>query len=94
MQELILFPLSPVEFLGQIKLLMEEVVDAKMGKANMPPELAEKTLLLPAEVCQVLRISKTTLYEIIKDKRLEGFKIGRKRYFSRTDVEKIIRRQF
>lgn len=74
---------------------MEDVVDSKINnEQRMPSELAEKTLLLPQEVCQVLRISKTTLYGLVKEGTLKGFKIQRKRFFARSDVERMMRRQY
>lgn len=94
-QEPVLLVLSPGDFLEKIKRLMEEVVDERINRTpHLPAELEDKTLLLPTEVCRILRISKTTFYEMIKAGKLKGFKIRRKRYFARTDVEKIIIRQY
>lgn len=73
---------------------MEEVVDAKIKQEqSILGELAEKTLLLPKEVCTILRVSKPTLYTWMKQGRLKSFKIKSRRYFARTDIEKIINRQ-
>lgn len=90
----IFFPISPNEFLKRIRLMMEEVVDAKIKQEqSILGELAEKTLLLPKEVCTILRVSKPTLYTWMKQGRLKSFKIKSRRYFARTDIEKIINRQ-
>ncbi len=90
----IFFPVAPNEFLKRIRLMMEEVVDAKIKQDHsIPSELAEKTLLLPKEVCTILRVSKPTLYTWMKQGRLKSFKIKSRRYFARTDIEKIINRQ-
>lgn len=97
MQEpLIFFPVAPEEFYKSLKGLIEEVIDERSGKAlqKMPEELAEKTLLVPKEVCQVLRISRPTLYLLIKEGKLKGFRIQSRRFFARTDVEKIMRKQY
>ncbi|MBI2272276.1 MAG: helix-turn-helix domain-containing protein [Bacteroidetes bacterium] len=40
-----------------------------------------------------MRISKPTLYELIKQGKLVGFRIQKRRYFARTDIEKIIQKQ-
>lgn len=91
----IFFPVAPSEFLQLIRSMVEDVVDTRISKEpKLPSALAEKTLLLPKEVCQVLRISKSTLYELVKEGRLTGFKIQRRRYFARSDVEKLMRRQY
>lgn len=95
MQEpVILFPIAPDEFYHQIRAMMEQVVDERiLQKTVIPEELAGKTLLVPKEVCQILRISKPTLYELIKQGKLVGFRIQKRRYFARTDIEKIIQKQ-
>lgn len=93
-EELIMFTCSPTEFLKKIRVMMEDVVEAKMNQATpIPEELSEKTLLRPSEVCTILRISRPTLYTFIKQGRLKSFKISAYRYFARTDIEEIIRRQ-
>ena len=90
----ILFPIAPKEFWKQMRLMMEEVVDAKMGQApSIPAGLSEKTLLKPVEVCDIFRISKHTLYEWMKQGRIKSFTIRSRRYFARTDIEAIIQRQ-
>jgi hypothetical protein len=92
---MILFPVAPSQFLQQMKNLIEEVVDAKITKEpKMSADLAEKTLLLPKEVCTVLRISASKLYSMDKAGILRGFKIQSRRYYARTDVEKIIGRLY
>ncbi len=90
----IFLPVTPSELYKNIKALIEKAIDEKInGKVHLPDELADKTLLLPNEVCKLLRISKPTLYELIKQGTLTGFKIQSRRYFARTDVEKLMRRQ-
>lgn len=93
-EELMLFPYSPTEFLRKIRVMIEDVVDTKINHIpSMPGELSDKTLLVPQEVCTILRISKPTLYTLMKQGRLKSFKIQSRRYFARTDIEEIIRRQ-
>ncbi len=89
-----LFPVSPTEFWKQIKLVMEEVVDAKLSSTisveKRADDLPEKTLLKLAEVCTLFRVSKPTLYEWMKQEKLKSFKIRSRRYFSRADIEALI----
>ena len=88
-----LFPVTQVEFWKQMRLVIEEVVDAKMSAVPTAPRMAylpEKTLLKLAEVCQIFQVSKPTLYEWMKEGKLRSFKVRSRRYFSRADIEAII----
>ena len=90
-----LFPVSPTEFWKQIKTMMEEVVEQKLtasARKELPPShLPERALLKAAEVCEIFRVSKPTLYEWMKQDRLKSFKIKSRRYFSRADIEAVIK---
>jgi len=90
-----LFPVSPTEFWKQIKTMMEEVVEQKLNasaRKELPPShLPERALLKAAEVCEIFRVSKPTLYEWMKQDRLKSFKIKSRRYFSRADIEAVIK---
>lgn len=75
--------------------MIEEVVKESVEKQpQLPSEFADKTLLIPEEVCKILRISRPTLYQLMKNGKLKGFTIGNRRYFARTDVEWIMQRQY
>ena len=90
-----LFPVSPTEFWKQIKTMMEEVVEQKLNasaRKELPPShLPERALLKATEVCEIFRVSKPTLYEWMKQDRLKSFKIKSRRYFSRADIEAVIK---
>ena len=90
-----LFPMSPSAFWKQIKTMMEEVVEEKLAASkipNLPPShLPEKALLKATEVCQIFQVSKPTLYEWMKQDKLKSFKIKSRRYFSRADIEAVIK---
>src|SRR6188768_3836136 len=90
-----LFPVAPSEFWKQIKVVVAEVVDAKLAtmQTEIPlcHDMPEKTLLKATEVCEIFRVSKPTLYAWIKQDKLRSFKIRSRRYFSRADIEHIIR---
>ena len=90
-----LFPVAPSEFWKQIKVVVAEVVDAKLAtmKTEIPSchDMPEKTLLKATEVCEIFRVSKPTLYAWIRQDKLRSFKIRSRRYFSRADIELVIR---
>lgn len=90
-----LFPMSSVEFWKQMKTMMEEVVDQKLNasiRKELPPShLPEKALLKATEVCKIFEVSKPTLYEWMKQDKLKSFKIKSRRYFSRADIEAVIK---
>jgi len=90
-----LFPVSPTEFWKQIKTIMEEVVEQKLNASvhkELPlSHLPEKALLKATEVCQIFQVSKPTLYEWMKQDKLKSFKIKSRRYFTRADIEAVIK---
>lgn len=90
-----LFPVTPTEYWKQIRKMMEEVVEEKLTATNLqnvsPSHLPEKALLKATEVCTIFQVSKPTLYEWMKQDRIKSFKIKSRRYFSRADIEAIIR---
>lgn len=90
-----LFPMSSVEFWKQMKSMMEEVVEQKLNasiRKDLPPShLPEKALLKATEVCKIFQVSKPTLYEWMKQDKLKSFKIKSRRYFSRADIEAVIK---
>jgi len=52
----------------------------------------EKKLLTPKEVCEILSISKTTLYKLVKEGKLTPIKLTKKATrFSMEDIEALIR---
>lgn len=91
-----LFPMAPEEFWKQIKSTIEEVVSEKINQPFQPPtdHLPEKALLKASDVCAVFQVSKPTLYDWLRQDKLKSFKIKSRRYFLRTDIEAMIRKQF
>jgi len=88
-----LFPIAPSEFWKQIRTTIEEVVNEKLNQPTVSPpvlHLPEKALLKASEVCAIFQVSKPTLYDWLKQKKLKSFKIKSRRYFSRIDIEAII----
>ena len=88
-----LFPIAPSEFWKQIKIIIEDVIAEKLSRQKLSPpnnHLPEKTLLKPSDVCEIFQVSKPTLYEWLKQKKLKSFKIMSRRYFLRAEIEALI----
>ena len=91
-----LFPITPSEFWKQIRIIIEQVIDEKLSEQKIPStnsHLPEKALLKASDVCNIFQVSKPTLYEWLKQNKLKSFKIKSRRYFSRADIETVIRGQ-
>ncbi len=91
-----LFPIAPTEFWKQIRITIEEVVTEKLSQQlslHTNPHLPEKALLKAADICNIFQVSRPTLYEWMKQKKLKSFKIKSRRYFCRTDIEAVINGQ-
>jgi excisionase family DNA binding protein len=89
-----LFPITPTEFWKQIRITIDEVITEKLSHQLPPPttsHLPEKALLKATDVCEIFQVSRPTLYEWLKQNKLKSFKIKSRRYFSRTDIEDVIR---
>ena len=90
-----LFPMAPAEFWKQIRSTIEEVVKANSNQNFQPrtDHLPEKALLKASDVCAVFQVSKPTLYDWLRQDKLKSFKIKSRRYFLRTDIEAMIKKQ-
>jgi len=89
-----LFPITPSEFWKRIKIIIQEVISEKLNQQSASltnSVLPEKALLKPAEICKIFQISKPTLYAWLRQKKLKSFKIKSRRYFSRSDIENLIK---
>lgn len=90
------FPITPSEFWKQIRITIDEVITERLNQQipqQSNPHLPEKALLKAADVCQIFQVSRPTLYEWLKQNKLKSFKIKSRRYFSRTDIEAVIRQE-
>ena len=88
-----LFPIAPSEFWKQIKIIIEEVIAEKLNQQKIfqtNSHLPEKALLKASDVCEIFQVSKPTLYEWLKQKKLKSFKIKSRRYFNRADIDDLI----
>ena len=88
-----LFPIAPSEFWKQIKIIIEDAIAEKLSQQKISPtnsHLPEKALLKASDVCEIFQVSKPTLYEWLKQKKLKSFKIKSRRYFNRADIDALI----
>ena len=87
-----LFPVEPKEFWQQMRKIIEEVVGQKnTSPANHPAEnQTNKTLLKAKEICELFQVSKPTVYEWMRQGKLQSVKIRSRRYFLSQDVENLI----
>ena len=88
-----LFPITPTEFWKQIRTTIDEVFSEKLSQQlqlQTNPHIPEKALLKATDVCKIFQVSRPTLYEWLKQKKLKSFKINSRRYFSRADIEAVI----
>ena len=88
-----LFPITPSEFWKQIKIIIEDVIAEKLKQQKFTSpnsHLPEKALLKASDVCEIFQVSKPTLYQWLKQKKVKSFKVKSRRYFLRTDIENLI----
>ena len=74
----------PVEVNGPVNQSEEE--------AHLRDKL-HPALLTVLEACQVLRISRWTLYDLIRSRAIETIKIGRSRRIPLSSISQYIRRR-
>ncbi len=89
-----LFPITPSEFWKQIRITVDEVISEKLAQqtiASTNSHLPEKALLKASDVCAIFQVSKPTIYQWLKQKKLKSFKVKSRRYFLRQEIESIIR---
>jgi excisionase family DNA binding protein len=88
-----LFPITPSEFWKQIRTIIEDVIAEKLNQQRISQtnaHLPEKALLKASDVCENFQVSKPTVYEWLKQKKLKSFKIKSRRYFNRADIDDLI----
>lgn len=57
-----------------------------------PPRNPSPTLLTVEETAQLLRCGKTLIYAMLKDGRLSGVRLGRRRLVRAVDVQRLVER--
>jgi excisionase family DNA binding protein len=86
-----LLPMEPKAFWHQLKSIVEEVVMESKWRAPVDKH-AERPLLKLKEVCEIFHVSKPTLYDWLKQGKIQSVKIQSRRYFHWKDVEELIQK--
>lgn len=90
-----LFPVEPEQFWQQMRLIIREEI-AVQGKEKVVTAfetfgLTYKPLYKMREVCDLLQVSRPTLYEWIREGLLKPYKIKSRVYFLYDDIVRILR---
>ena len=84
-----LVPMEPKAFWLQLKTIVEQVV-SESKKEFSANNHNDKPLLKASQVCEILHISKPTIYEWLKQGKIKSVKIQSRRYFHWKDLEELI----
>lgn len=68
-------------------------IAALLAAAHVAPEVpsAPQTLFTVDEAAEQLRVSRSLIYSALRDGRLRGVKIGRRRLIPASEVDRLIR---
>lgn len=93
----ILFPFDPELFWEHLRILVREELQsagtftARETVSHETPGLTYKPLYKISEVCQVFRVSRTTIYDWIRHGKLKPFKVQSRVYFLWNDLQELFR---
>lgn len=93
MKRAFLFEYNPDELLELIKVAVREVIHEQRTQpiANSPPLSQDIEVLSPAQVCEILHISRPTLAKYNKSGKLIGKKLGGKIFYQRKEINKFLK---
>ncbi|CPS10854.1 MULTISPECIES: helix-turn-helix domain-containing protein [Mycobacteroides] len=63
---------------------------AAVGQAQAAPQPSIQQMLTVAEAAELLRCSESLIYAQLKDGRLRGVKIGRRRLIPAVEIDRLI----
>lgn len=63
---------------------------AAVGQTHAPAPAAPQTMLTVGETAELLRCSESLIYTQLKDGRLRGVKVGRRRLVPMTEIDRLI----
>lgn len=81
--------MEPEEFWSGIRKVLDESITDYFSK-HTPAQENRPPLLKATDVCEILKISKPTIYEWLRIGKLPSVKIQSRRYFRWKDVEELI----
>ncbi|PVD50009.1 DNA-binding protein [Terrimonas sp.] len=90
-----LFPYEPLRFWEQIREIIKEELSKVSRIATPPPDyqtpgMTYKPLYKIGEVCQILQVSRPTIYDWIRHGKLKPYKIRSRVYFLWKDLEELL----
>jgi len=90
-----LFPIEPAQFWQMLRVLLrEEVSQLEQKQPRFPvyetPGLTYKPLYKIGEVCQLFQVTKPTIYDWIKHRKLNPYKIRSRVYFLWNDIQQLL----
>ncbi|RFS20221.1 DNA-binding protein [Chitinophaga silvatica] len=89
-----LFPIEPEQFWQMLRILVREEVNRLLKPGQAPtfqtPGLTYKPLFKITEVCELLHITKPTIYEWIRHGKLKPYKIQSRVYFLWQDIQLLL----
>lgn len=79
---------NPFDTIDQRLQVIEEALHQLINKPDHPPPITEK-YLTTEQVCEILSISRVTLWSWQKSGIIQSFKIGSLRRYKQSDIEKL-----
>ena len=92
----ILIPFEPEEFWAQIRGIIREEVTRNQKELPVStslmetPGLTDKPLYKIQEICALFKITKPTIYDWIKHRKLKRVKIRSRVYFLGSDIRQLM----
>ncbi|MFL9483443.1 helix-turn-helix domain-containing protein [Chitinophagaceae bacterium LWZ2-11] len=91
----LLFPYDPEQFWQDMRQIIREEVSRSEKQKPVStryetPGLTYKPLYKIAEVCEIFRITKPTIYDWVRHGKLKPFKIRSRVYFLWQDIQQLL----
>lgn len=82
-----LFPYPPSHFWVELRKVVQEEVKRLVVEEMESRKNASKMLYKVKDLCDLFQVSKPTIYEWIREGRLQPFRIGSRVFFRGEEVE-------
>jgi excisionase family DNA binding protein len=86
-----LFPYPPSHFWIELRKVVHEEVRRLMLEELNTRKAPSKLLYKVKDLCELFQVSKPTIYEWIREGRLNPFRIGSRVFFKGIEVEEMVR---